>query len=452
MGSSCGRSDGDNQAQPVVRGFLNVLLARSPRWAVSSRGAGRLEQSRASSGSSVTHQTVNFPEHRLDTLAAAPLSGRKLAFVVTEDWFFASHFLPMARAAREIGLEVAVVTRVRAHRAAIEATGAQVIPLEAERRSLNPMAAGYAAGQLAADPQGVNEPTSCIASRCADPDRRRRGRDGGHRPRRVFALTGLGFLGARQDLVGRARAARDPRFWSAALETRQTRYLFENTDDPALLGPRSRRRPRVTIVGGAGVDAAAFAPSRCRRSRRCRSRWSPGCCGRRASTSRSRRAARGTAQGGRRTVALWRTRPVEPQGDPGGSAASLERRAGSDLARPHRRRRRRLARPSRLLPALARRRGAAAHPARSGGLRARHRHHATCPAAGRSCATGSKGFSCRRAMPQRSPAAFVALAADSRPRRPHGRGRPRPRARRLHRARRDGDGQARLCRDAAAPP
>src|SRR5215213_9214 len=78
------------------------------------------------------------------------LTGRKLVFVVTEDWFFASHFLPMARAAREIGMEVAVVARVRAHRDAIEAAGARVIPLEAERRSLNPMAAGYAAGQLAA--------------------------------------------------------------------------------------------------------------------------------------------------------------------------------------------------------------------------------------------------------------------------------------------------------------
>ncbi|MFD0934034.1 glycosyltransferase family 1 protein, partial [Methylobacterium trifolii] len=57
---------------------------------------------------------------------------RRLAFVVTEDWFFASHFLPMARAAVAMGLSVAVVTRVRDHRAAIEATGARVVALEAE--------------------------------------------------------------------------------------------------------------------------------------------------------------------------------------------------------------------------------------------------------------------------------------------------------------------------------
>ena len=79
-----------------------------------------------------------------------PTPMRSLVFVVTEDWFFASHFLPLARAGVAMGLSVAVVTRVRAHRAAIEATGARVVPLEAERSSLNPMAAGYAAGQLAA--------------------------------------------------------------------------------------------------------------------------------------------------------------------------------------------------------------------------------------------------------------------------------------------------------------
>ena len=92
--------------------------------------------------------------------------GKKLVFVVTEDWFFASHFLPMVRAAAEMGLEVAVVTRVRGHREAIERTGARVIPLEAERRSLNPLAAGYTAGRLAAILRAENpDLVHCIALR-----------------------------------------------------------------------------------------------------------------------------------------------------------------------------------------------------------------------------------------------------------------------------------------------
>ena len=38
----------------------------------------------------------------------------KILYLVTEDWFFVSHFLPMAQAARDCGLQVAVATRVRA--------------------------------------------------------------------------------------------------------------------------------------------------------------------------------------------------------------------------------------------------------------------------------------------------------------------------------------------------
>ena len=113
---------------------------------MNRRARGRFPRGRraAMTGQPVREPPVPAARPHLPPPAASSSSS------ITEDWFFASHFLPMARAARELGLEVAVVTRVREHRAAIEATGARVIPLEAERRSLNPMAAGYAAGQLAA--------------------------------------------------------------------------------------------------------------------------------------------------------------------------------------------------------------------------------------------------------------------------------------------------------------
>jgi glycosyltransferase involved in cell wall biosynthesis len=187
------------------------------------------------------------------------LHGRKLVFVITEDWFFASHFLPMARAARELGLEVAVVTRVRQHRAAIEATGARVIPLDAERRSLNPMAAGYAAGQLAAILRDEKpDIVHCIALRAILIGGVAAAMAGVRR--RVFALTGLGYLGARTDRRGRL-ALRAVRLLVRGLETPETRYLFENPDDPRLLDLDPADVARVTIVGGAGVDPEALRPA-----------------------------------------------------------------------------------------------------------------------------------------------------------------------------------------------
>ncbi|WP_245410852.1 glycosyltransferase family 4 protein [Microvirga flavescens] len=191
-------------------------------------------------------------------LSPSDLSGRKLVFVVTEDWFFASHFLPMARAARELGLDVCVVTRVRRHRDVIEATGARVIPLEAERRSLNPLAAGYAAGQLAAILKDEKtDLVHCIALKAI--------LIGGFAsvlagvPRRIFALTGLGFLGARGDGLG-AFARKAVRFLVRGLETKRTRYLFENPDDPRMLG-LDPHGSQVMIVGGAGIDPERLKPA-----------------------------------------------------------------------------------------------------------------------------------------------------------------------------------------------
>jgi glycosyltransferase involved in cell wall biosynthesis len=182
---------------------------------------------------------------------------RNLVFVVTEDWFFASHFLPMAKAARELGLDVAVVTRVRSHKDVIEATGARVIPLEAERRSLNPMAAGYAAGQLASILKDEKaDLVHCIALKSI--------LVGGFAAtmagvgRRVYALTGSGFLGARKDTVGRL-SQRAVRLLVRGLESSRTRYLFENSDDPRLLSLEPADS-RVTIVGGAGIDPDALQP------------------------------------------------------------------------------------------------------------------------------------------------------------------------------------------------
>jgi glycosyltransferase involved in cell wall biosynthesis len=185
-------------------------------------------------------------------LARLPQAG-KVVFVVTEDWFFASHFLPMVRAAQELGLDVAVVTRVRSHEGAIRNAGARVIPFEAERSSLNPLTAGYGAGRLAAILRAERPSiVHCIALRSI--------LIGGTAamlariPCRVYALTGLGLFGARSDLVGRSARTALRHVIRGALQSRQTHYLFENPDDPRLLGLDPTDTERVTIVGGAGVD------------------------------------------------------------------------------------------------------------------------------------------------------------------------------------------------------
>jgi len=182
-----------------------------------------------------------------------------LIFIVTEDWFFASHFLPMLRAACEAGYAPAVICRVRAHREAIEAEGARIIPLEADR--------------------GQRELGSAIATIHKIRDILREERPaivhlialwpialGGVAAilagvrRRVYAVTGLGFLGA--STTPRARLARfvTRLVLRGLLDGRKVRFLLENPDDARLLG-FDPDAARVVIVGGAGVDPEAYPAS-----------------------------------------------------------------------------------------------------------------------------------------------------------------------------------------------
>jgi hypothetical protein len=62
----------------------------------------------------------------------------RLLFVVTEDWYFLSHRLPMARAARAAGFEVHVATRVVDGAAAIRAEGFVLHPAPFVRGRISP--------------------------------------------------------------------------------------------------------------------------------------------------------------------------------------------------------------------------------------------------------------------------------------------------------------------------
>src|SRR5260221_10954303 len=63
----------------------------------------------------------------------------KLMYVISEDWFFCSHFLERALAARDAGYDVVVMTRERTHGRKIRAAGIRLLPVNFDRRSINPL-------------------------------------------------------------------------------------------------------------------------------------------------------------------------------------------------------------------------------------------------------------------------------------------------------------------------
>src|SRR5688572_27794187 len=179
----------------------------------------------------------------------------KLLYLVTEDWFFVSHFLPMARTARAAGFEVVVATRVRDHAARIEAEGCRVVPLEGERRSLGMFEALRGLVRIVSIVRAERpDIVHCIALRMVALGGLA-ARIGGAK-RLVLAPTGLGLLWSEDSAFNRMARAVLRVIIGRWLRGRDSHYLFEITVGRRECGRKDA--PAVMIVPGAGVDPQEF--------------------------------------------------------------------------------------------------------------------------------------------------------------------------------------------------
>ena len=181
----------------------------------------------------------------------------KLLFLVTEDWYFVSHRLPLAIAALREGFDVTVVTRCRKHCGPMKDLGLRVIPFEMNRRGLSPLTLAWEAAGLARlyrreQPDIVHHVAlrpvvaGAIAARIAGV------------PNVISAVTGLGFLftdGGRVPLVRRVLQRFLPWLMSQGL------VIVQNPDDSAMLVHSGMPANIIRLIPGAGVDAHQFAPA-----------------------------------------------------------------------------------------------------------------------------------------------------------------------------------------------
>lgn len=73
------------------------------------------------------------------TISEIEVQRRHLVYVITEDWFFASHFKDRALAAISSGYQVTVITRSRESSKQLQGSGLSFINIEFARRGLNPI-------------------------------------------------------------------------------------------------------------------------------------------------------------------------------------------------------------------------------------------------------------------------------------------------------------------------
>lgn len=184
-------------------------------------------------------------------------AGRRALFVVTEDWYFLSHRLPMARAARDAGYEVHVAARVGDGAAAIESEGFMLHPVDWRRGRAPARAVGEVARLRALyrrlRPDLIHhvalKPT-VVGGAAA------RGLDAAI----VNSVTGLGYVFTAKDAFARAVRLGARLGVRPLLNRAASRTIVQNPDDAALLRRLGVEDARLTLIRGSGVDVAALRP------------------------------------------------------------------------------------------------------------------------------------------------------------------------------------------------
>lgn len=180
----------------------------------------------------------------------------KLLFLVTEDWYFCSHRLPLACAARDAGFEVSVATRIRAHGEKITAAGLHLIPLGLQRSGRNPWRELAAIGEIARiyrriAPDIVHHVAmkpvlyGSLAAKLAGV------------PAVVNALAGMGYVFTSSKPS--AKLLRPLITLALRFLLKNGRVILQNPDDrAALIAAGVLKEEQVRLIRGSGVDTAVF--------------------------------------------------------------------------------------------------------------------------------------------------------------------------------------------------
>ena len=183
----------------------------------------------------------------------------RLLYVVTEDWYFLSHRLPMARAARQAGFEVHVATRVVDGRAAIEAEGFRLHHIAFQRGRTAPLAALRTVAALRrlrrqiapAVSHHVAVQASILGSLAA------LGQPGA----RVNALTGFGYAFISESLRARLLRGVIGLLLRLLVNRPNAVALVQNPDDRRDLEALGIAPDRIALIPGSGVDTERLTPS-----------------------------------------------------------------------------------------------------------------------------------------------------------------------------------------------
>ena len=183
----------------------------------------------------------------------------KILYVVTEDWYFCSHRMPVAMAARDAGFDISVITRVANEEARIRNAGFRIHRLNMHRGGLNPVRDFFTFLKLvqilrkerpaivhnvALKPVLLGTLAARVTGSVAV----------------VNALAGLGYVFTSED--GRATWLR--RFVRLAcrilLRGSSVSTIVQNPADQQVIQSLGVPPAQIALIAGSGVDLSVFNP------------------------------------------------------------------------------------------------------------------------------------------------------------------------------------------------
>ena len=182
---------------------------------------------------------------------------KRLAFVVTEDWWLWSYWAGLVEASRDAGFRVTVVTRTSRYADCIRALGVDLVDIDFGRGRLSPPVnlrtflrlrtlyrrqRPHLVHHVALQPVVLGSAAAALA--------------GG--PAVVNTIAGMGHMLSSSGLA--ARALRHVLLPALGWALRRSRTLVQNHDDADFVRSLGAEPERITVVPGAGLDVRRFTP------------------------------------------------------------------------------------------------------------------------------------------------------------------------------------------------
>ncbi len=183
----------------------------------------------------------------------------RILFLITEDWYFWSHRLPLARAARDRGFDVIIATHTQDHGELIRREGFKLVPIRLRRKSKNPFRELLSIIELLGiyrkeRPDIVHHVAmkpviyGSICARLA----------GVHFT--VNAMAGMGYVFISSELPAIMLRAFIKVLLRISLNAHGNRLILQNPDDYSLFVEKALvQKEKIVLIRGSGVDTECFA-------------------------------------------------------------------------------------------------------------------------------------------------------------------------------------------------